>query len=117
MILTTIKSGLHWSAHTPSGQFEQRIRNEQRIRRWRKKLQTRSGNTPTSSDAADPSSRPSGWEVFSDIACALLFVVIVLLGAAAAWAIHAVAVEPETRCFSNALGETYCRTQRDWGDK
>ena len=72
MILTTIKSGLHWSAHTPSGQFEQRIRNEQRIRRWRKKLQTRSGNTPTSSDAADPSSRPSGWEVFSDIACALL---------------------------------------------
>lgn len=41
MILTTIKSGLHWPAHTPSGQFEQQLRNEQRIERWQEQVARR----------------------------------------------------------------------------
>lgn len=96
---------------------ERPLTDEERIERWRFAADVadelhRSDTGQSSSDAADYS-QPSGWEVFQDIACGLLFVAIVLLGAAAAWAIHSVAVEPETRCFSNAAGSKRKRTRDD----
>jgi len=61
--------------------------------------------------------KPEPPEAWWETALAAIFMLIVIAGGIAmlvildsAWA------EPEERCFTTAVGETYCRTQSDWGD-
>jgi len=60
---------------------------------------------------------PEPPEAWWETALAAVFMLIVIAGGVvmlvmldAAWD------EPEERCFTNAIGETYCRAQPDWGD-
>jgi formate hydrogenlyase subunit 3/multisubunit Na+/H+ antiporter MnhD subunit len=97
MIFTTIEDGLHYSPQTLSGGIEMHVRNQQRIRRWGYKRRNLR--------------KPS---IAGDIAVALLFVLIVVFGVAAWWAIESVP-EPETRTFERPIdGTTYERTQQTW---
>ena len=61
-----------------------------------------------------PPEPPEAWWETALAAVAMLLViagmVAVLVMLESAWA------EPEERCFTTAFGETYCRTQSDWGD-
>jgi hypothetical protein len=96
-IFTSPEEGLHFPPWSLSGGMEMKLRNQQRIRRWERKRRNLR--------------KPS---IIGDIAVALLFVFIVVIGVAAWWAIETVAVEPETRCFDRHDGTTYCRTQPQW---
>lgn len=110
MIITTEHAGLHYSPNTPSGRLEMHLINQQRIERWREQVGRRERQ-----GAADGSSRPSGWEVFCEIATAILWAGIIVAGIAIGWQIKAAAPEPETRTFERADGTSYTRTQSDWG--
>jgi hypothetical protein len=51
-----------------------------------------------------------------ETALAAIFMALTIAGMIAfLFILDAASVTPETRCFSNAIGQTYCRTQSDWG--
>ena len=53
-----------------------------------------------------------------ETALAAIAMVFVIAGMVALLVIlDSVWAEPEERCFTTAVGETYCRSQADWGAK
>lgn len=101
------------STHAPTNRFR-RLSWEARKARFSKALaeaaglQTRSGTGRASSDAADPSSRPSGWEVFvqcvagSTLAALFLLIAVVLMG----FSEIASPEQPEPECRDQFTSDT-----------
>lgn len=97
MIFTTVDAGFGPNLKSRAYPIAEWGRNILRVAAWRERHQHysdeleraalhRSDNTPTSSDAAGDSSRPSGWEVFSEcvggfvLAAFFIFATIVVMG-------------------------------------
>lgn len=88
------------------------LTNAERIAAWRWRQRLKPARATKRPD------RLSGWEIFGDLVALAAFLVVLVVGVAAAWALQSVSDSnaAEERCFSGAVTEwDYCRSQADWG--